>query len=186
MYALHKLILSPFLVGVVFLTLSSNAYGGMRIQLRDGTTVTVPVNRDDVASIIFDQEQVETKLLETIIVPNDRPAKVKSDTVLETGRWYAIEASGVISDWPDVKDGVDAVWCYAEWRCGRNGEVWDQLRIEGKGLSEIAGKTLLYSPKHVYRVRYRGEGRQIELHCSDAQGSWSDNHGFFTVKVYQE
>ena len=32
----------------------SHIYGGMKIQLRDGRTVDVPVNKDDIVSITFE------------------------------------------------------------------------------------------------------------------------------------
>ncbi|MBI2372102.1 MAG: hypothetical protein HYV08_18040 [Deltaproteobacteria bacterium] len=132
------------------------------------------------------QSVVAAGLVETLIVPNDKPVKILSRNVLERGQWYTIEASVEFSDWSHVKDGVDAVWCYAEWRCGRQGQAWDQLRIDGKGMTEIAGQPIPYNPQHVYRVRYGGQGRQVELYLIDAQGSWSDNSGSITVKIFKE
>lgn len=123
--------------------------------------------------------------LDTLLIPNDRPLKVQSNIVLERGRWYVLEASGVVTDWSHVKDGVDAVWCYADWRCGK-GEAWNQLRVDDKGLSDIAGSTLPYNPQHVYRVRVQGQGKPIVAHSSDAQASWSDNAGAFTLKIYPD
>ncbi len=125
-------------------------------------------------------------LLETLIIPNDKPGKVTSQAVLEKDRWYLIEASGVVSDWSHVKEGVDAAWCYAEWRCGKQGEPWNQLRIDEKGLTELAGGTLIPSPDHVYRLRYKSQGKRLEVYSTDAQNSWSDNSGSFTVKIFQE
>ena len=73
----------------------------------------------------------------------------------------AQSGAGVITDWSDHKDGVDAVWCYAEWRCGKNGEAWNQLRVDDKGLNDINGSALPYNPQHVYRVRIQGQGKPI-------------------------
>src|SRR5437879_4941641 len=83
--------------------------------------------------------------------------------------------TNVISDWSDHKDGIDAGWCYAEWRCGKTGEAWQQLRIDDKGMSDHNGSMLAYNPQHVYRVRIQGQGRPIVAYASDAQNSWSDN-----------
>ncbi len=178
---LMLLILLPL---TVFLSMPANISGGMKVELKSGVVIDVPVNKDDIVSITF-EDKSHSRAVETLTVPNDKPIKITSNTVLEEGRWYTIEASGVISDWSHVNEGVDPVWCYAEWRCGKQGEVWDQLRIDGKGMTEIAGKTIPFNPQHTYKVRYRGQGKRLELYCSDAQGSSSDNSGSFTVKIIQ-
>lgn len=161
------------------------AAGGLKIQLKDGTVVEVPVNKEDFVGMTF-EEKAAGRALEILAIPNDKPVKVSTSSVLENGRWYLIEASGVISDWGHVKEGVDAVWCYAEWRCGKSGEVWNQLRIDEKGMPDIAGKPIPYNPQHIYQVRYLGQGKKIEFYALDAQGSWSDNSGAFTVKITPE
>jgi hypothetical protein len=125
-------------------------------------------------------------LVETLIVPNDKPVKVKSTAVLEKGRRYVIEASGAVSVWSHKKDGVDAVWGYAEWRYGKKGQIVNLLRIDGKGMSEIADKPLPYNSQHIYQVRYEGQGKQIEVYSTDAQNSWTDNSGSLTVKIYRD
>ena len=53
-------------------------------------------------------------LLETIIVPNDKPGKIKSKTILQEGNIYIIEASGVISNWRNKVDGIDPAECVNE------------------------------------------------------------------------
>src|SRR4029077_12341432 len=95
-------------------------------------------------------------LLESLTIPNDKPVKVTSRTSLERGKWYVLEATGIVSDWSDHKDGVDPVWCYAEWRCGKNGEAWQQLRIDDKGMSDLNGSPIPFNPQHTYRVRIQG------------------------------
>jgi len=167
------------------------------------------VNKEDIVSITFEEKppreeaaqqskspvsplgaatapEPKERLLDEVVVPNTRPEKVMSNVVLEQGKEYIIEASGVFSDWSGKTGGVDAVWCYAEWRYGKHGEIWNQLRIDDKGMTEIAGKTIPYNPKHVYRVRYTGKGKQVEFFLSDAQWSWSGNSGSVTVKIFQE
>ena len=165
------------------------SHGAMKVTTKNGMSITVPVNKDDIVSIIFDDQAPAgggDMGAETLVVPNTKPVKVSSKTSLSKGRWYIIEASGVFNDWGNAPDGIDAVWCYAEWRCGKNGEVWNQLRIDGKGMTDIAGSPIPYNPEHVYRVRYQGQGAPVELYMIDAQGSWSDNVGQLTVKIRPE
>jgi len=136
--------------------------------------------------VVSAEENSGGTLIETIKdIPNNAPVKVTSTTILESGKWYIIEASGTISDWGDQTEGVDAVWCYAEWRCGPDGEVWDQLRIDDKGMTEIAGKTIPYNSSHIYRVKYQGQGKPVVFYCSDAQWSSDGNSGSFSVKIYE-
>lgn len=122
-------------------------------------------------------------VLETLVIPNTESTKVRTSFATQKGTRYTIEASGVVSDWGDKVDGVDPVWCYAEWRCGTTGQVWDQLRINDKGMTELAGKPIPYNSSHVYQVEFIGDGNPIEFYAIDALGSPSDNKGFFTVKV---
>src|SRR5258708_8833412 len=89
-----------------------------------------------------------TGVLDTLTIPNDKPVKVTSNIVLQRGQWYVLEGSGVVSDWNDHKDGVDPVWCYAEWRCGKAGEAWQQLRIDHKGEGEANRSTITANPRH--------------------------------------
>jgi hypothetical protein len=115
-------------------------------------------------------------------VPNTKPEK-KYTGPTRAECQYDIAASGTISDWADKTDGVDAVWCYAEWRCGKRGEHWQQLRIDGKGMSDLVGQTLAPQSSHRYQIRIKGTGKPLELYCSDAQGSWQDNKGRFDVII---
>jgi hypothetical protein len=173
------------LAALVLLGAFPYAYGEMKIELKGGASITVPVNKEDIVGITFGDKTTSSASSETLTIPNDKPVKVKT-AALEKGRWYLIEASGVFSDWGDHKDGVDAVWCYAEWRCGKEGQAWNQLRIDDKGMMDIAGKTIPYNSQHTYQIRYQGQGRPIEIYCSDAQNSWQDNSGAITVKITPE
>jgi hypothetical protein len=123
--------------------------------------------------------------VDSLIIPNDKPEKITSLINLEKGVTYTIRASGVISDWSDKIEGVDAVWCYAEWRCGAEGLPWNQLRIDGKGMSDIAGHTIPFNPSHVYEVQYIGQGKPITLWMYDAQGSSGNNTGSIYVDIYR-
>ena len=122
---------------------------------------------------------------ETLIIPNDKPVKIKSSISLKRGALSTIRASGVVSDWMNQSEGVDAVWCYLKTRCGENGLSWNQLRINGKGMAEIANHIIPYNPKHVYTIRYKGEGKPLTLWMHDAQGSSGDNSGVITVDIFQ-
>ena len=124
------------------------------------------------------------RLLETLRVSNTNPNAIQSSFQTRPGATYRIEAEGVISCWDGKTDGVDPVWCYAEWRCG-NGAVWDHLRINGKGMTDWAGHEIPYNPGHIYEVRIQGDGNPIVLGCADAlAGSYGDNAGEFTVRIY--
>lgn len=134
--------------------------------------------------ITSSQPPGKEELLEELVIPNTRPEKILSRTVLEMGREYVIEASGTFDDWGNTPHGIDAVWCFAEWRCGRQGQAWNQLIINGKGMTEIAGQTIPYDSQHVYRIKYRGQGNRVEFYMIDAQNSWQDNLGAVTVRIY--
>lgn len=120
---------------------------------------------------------------QTLVVPNTQAVKVRTSFATVQGGVYRIQASGVINDWGNAPDGIDAVWCYAEWRCGREGQVWNQLRINGKGMTDLAGQTIPYNPSHTYSLDVMGNGQPIEFFCLDAQDSAGDNLGAFTVTV---
>jgi hypothetical protein len=127
-------------------------------------------------------------LLETIFVPADQPDPVYTNMMLEQGKSYTIEASGVYSCWSDHPEGgVDAYYCYAEWRCGTSGEAWNQLLLNDKPMAEIArenGESDSYNPEHVYRATLMGNGESLKLQISDAQNSWSDNLYGLNVSIY--
>ena len=91
--------------------------------------------------------------LDMIVVQANNPTPVRSNVVLQTGKRYFIQAMGVFSVWGGRSDGVDAVWCYHETRC-RNRAVWNQLLIDGRGMSEWAGREIPYSDDHVYTVPF--------------------------------
>ena len=112
------------------------------------------------------------------------PEPEKSKAMLKLGKTYKLQASGVISDWTNVDGVVDAVWCYADWRCGA-GIVWDQLRVNGRGMTDIAVCKLPYNPGHVYEVELQGEGKPLTLWMYDAQSSSGDNSGEITVRIFE-
>lgn len=121
--------------------------------------------------------------LETVEVPNDAPVVVETETVFTEGLWYVLEASGVVSDWAGKEGGVDAAWCYAPWRCAPPLK-WMQLRIDDRTLEQLGGREVPYSADHVYRIRFRGEGRPLSLYMIDAVDSHDSNSGAITVKFF--
>lgn len=121
---------------------------------------------------------------ETLTVSNTDSNGARTSFATEPGATYQITASGVVSDWPDHEDGVDPAYCYGPWRCAAP-EAWYQLRINGKGLNEIAGHDLPYNGGHTYTVTFTGDGSPISFVTADAMSSAGDNHGAFTVTVTQ-
>jgi hypothetical protein len=124
---------------------------------------------------------------DVVVVPADRSDPAWSNQPLMAGAVYTIEASGVWSAWGDHQDGIDAYYCYAEWRCGRTPELWSQLLIDDRGMAELAkqnGESLAYNPAHVYTTWVRGTGQRVKLQLLDAKnGSAGDNHGALYVRI---
>jgi hypothetical protein len=126
-----------------------------------------------------------------IKVSNTNPKPVSS-AALKGTHSYKFVVRGTVSDWPvgaeypQVREGegVDALYCYAKWRCPKP-ELWRQLRINGSGLDEFAGKTgrIRYSASHVYTVTVSGVAGRLTLVSSDAQSSPDGNSGAYTVEI---
>ena len=149
--------------------------------------IMVALTRPDRAlALSMSQDMV---LLESVTVEANQPVPVTTGSILETGVVYQITVTGTFDAWnPAGSEGVDAIWCYAPSYCG-GGQVWDQLRIDGRGLSEIQAENgigpVAYNPEHSYTFLYEGSGEPLELVVSDAQvGYGGDNGGGFTVDVY--
>src|SRR3954454_18255199 len=87
--------------------------------------------------------------LDSLRISNTSSTPVKAQTVLQAGHRYRLVVTGTVSDWCpatakkaadcsygspfEVGKGVDAVWCYAAWRCPTK-EVWQQLNVNGRGI----------------------------------------------------
>ena len=108
------------------------------------------------------------RALETMMISNTDPKPKRSATVLKASHRYRLVGSGTVSDWCDggstpcnpplvLNDGVDALYCYATWRCQKP-ELWRQLQVNGVGLDQLAGKDgkIPYSAGHVYTVEVTG------------------------------
>jgi len=139
--------------------------------------------------------------LETIKVSNTTSAPVTAKTVLQAGHRYRLVVTGTVSDWCpttakkkadcsygspfEVGKGVDAVWCYAAWRCPTK-EAWQQLTVNGTGILNWTGLTpdkVPYNAGHTYTFEFTATG-PLALGSSDAlAGSTGDNSGGFTVTI---
>ncbi len=119
---------------------------------------------------------------ESLTVSNTATTPIQTSFATEQGAIYEISASGVVSDWDGHQDGVDAVWCYGEWRCPQP-QAWNQLRIDDQGMSDIAGHEIPYNGGHSYSVEFTGDGAPIKFYMADAIGSAGDNSGAIQVTV---
>jgi hypothetical protein len=111
-----------------------------------------------------------------------------SSRPLAPGVAYAIEVSGVFSVWGDRAEGVDAYYVYDRERSGGQPRVAAQLLVDDRPMIEVArenGDATEFNPGHVYVTTVRGQGRPVRLQIADARnGSWRDNRGRLTVRIY--
>jgi hypothetical protein len=125
---------------------------------------------------------------EFVQVPADRADAVWTTGPLAAGVDYVVEASGVFSAWSDHLDGVDAYYGYGQWRVGNTPEFWNQLLLDDRPMGDQArqnGESTAFNPNHLYTATIRGTGQRLKLQIMDARnGSWSDNHGALSVRVY--
>lgn len=146
-------------------------------------------------------EAEQGALLETLTVSNTAAELVVATTRFEPLAMYQIVASGTVSDWcPStarsagdcsygsplaIGEGVDALYCYAVWRCGATPARWGQLLVDGTPLdtfAEITGQ-IPYTDRdnHTYRVNVTGVSGNLAFFHAD--GSTSDNSGAWTVQI---
>jgi hypothetical protein len=107
---------------------------------------------------------------------------------LAPGVLYVVEVSGTFSVSGDRNEGVDAYYVYDRERSGGWPQVWGQLLLDDRPMTDIArehGDQTSFSPAHVYVTTVRGQGRPLKLQIADARnGSWQDNRGQLTVRIY--
>lgn len=133
------------------------------------------------------KQTLRARHVESVVVPADLPLRVPIQP-LKVGQDYVLEASGVITVWEHVEDGVDAVYCYAPWRVKNPPEVWFPLAEESGPFAKLGGGPHLeYDPSHVYRVRVTGQGGPLVFRVGDAvdNNSYSSNRGEFIVRVLE-
>ncbi len=134
------------------------------------------------------------RVLETVTIPN-LGGQAVTTSALEEDHRYRITASGTVSDWCpatatkpedcsfgsplEIAQGVDALYCYAAWRCATP-QLWRQLRFNGVGLDQLAGKEIPYSTSHSYTVEVEDLSGPLTLHSTDGG---TDNSGAFTVTI---
>jgi hypothetical protein len=132
------------------------------------------------------------RLLETVELRADQERKWTTATVLQPGVAYVLEARGVFDPWGTEPKGVDALWCFKLERC-RTPELWQQLRIDGSGLLDLArlrhgaAYEMPLSQTHAYRVPVVGQGRPLALWLWDAMENRSanGNSGAITVSLHE-
>lgn len=124
-------------------------------------------------------------LLEEINVSSQNVQPVVSNLILENGKNYIIEARGTYSCTTGYPACIDAAWCYAP-RC-KSSDPWGELMIDGLSFHTAAGTTIPYRDDHIYRINYRGKGKQATFGIYDAVvlNSYADNTGALTVRIYQ-
>jgi hypothetical protein len=137
------------------------------------------------------------RALESIVVSNTKSTPVKS-APLDKTHAYRVTATGTVSDWCTTSScpagdptktaqanvGVDALYCYAKWRCPTP-ELWRQLSVNGKGLDELAGREgkIPYNAGHAYSVELDCLSGPLSFVATDAVGSAGDNSGQFNVTI---
>jgi hypothetical protein len=103
---------------------------------------------------------------------------------------YIVVGEGVCSLWDDHTDGVDSVFCYAQWRIRDTPQVWGQLELSDPSIhlsdliAQNTGNPADYNPSHVYEAVVIGEGKTLKARVFDG-GGYSDNHGELRISIYQ-
>ena len=133
-----------------------------------------------------DQNLVAGPLLETISVPSESSDLVYTQ-VLEAGKYYMIQASGVFSYWDDRIEGADAYYDYDD-KYTKEPLDYRPLMIDDQSMYDIAkknGHSTEYNPAHIYEIIVMGTGKPLKLHIWDIHpGSYIDNHGSLEVKLF--
>lgn len=98
---------------------------------------------------------------------------------------YELTISGTWDAWGDTRHSVDAVACFGQPRCTdiRRRKLAQALRIDGQGIIDLSGGTIVYDDTHEYRIQVTGRGEPLSLLISDARASASDNSGSLTVSI---
>jgi hypothetical protein len=141
-----------------------------------------------------------SRATETLTVSNVSPTPIYSSLSLLADHAYRVQVSGTVSDWctdtscsavdpstaPEPDVGVDALYCYAAWRCPTP-QNWQALQVNGVGLDKLTLPSRPirgYSPAHTYTAYVAGiRGRLSFVAADAAKGSSADNSGDFTVTL---
>ena len=133
-------------------------------------------------------------LVQTISIPWHK--KVKTMTLKKYTN-YRFEFSGVMSPWPDQKDGMDAAYCYRvderQKGCSEL-STHSYLKIN-TGMyygtsSYTANRTVEYNPQHVYTGIYAGQGvaAEVSFCCFNDPlfSHWAKKTGSLTLKIFEQ
>jgi len=126
-----------------------------------------------------------TGVLETVKVLGASKAKVYSNTILQNGKTYTLQISGVFSLW-SISDptGVDALYNF-RGSLANNPKLWSNLHIDDKPLINYlkeTGGNSAYNQNHIYQLTFTGKGSRLGLVLSEG-GSYSDNSGEISVQI---
>jgi hypothetical protein len=129
--------------------------------------------------------------LETVNVLATTGEPFFSKTVLKKGEYYLIEATGEFSCWSDKDGGVDAFYCFAEWRVGPKPVAWKQLLLDDVPMFDLATQygfdtRFAPEPEHMYKSVFEGKGKVLKLQIADAIGSSSDNKKGLKVTIFEK
>ncbi len=133
-------------------------------------------------------------LVQTLTIPWHKD--VYTQTLKEHTN-YRFVFSGVMSPWPEQKDGMDAAYCYRKdtrQRGCQRVDTHQYLKLDTGmyyGTSPFtANRTIQYNPKHVYEGVYSGHGKpaKVKFCCfSDPLFShWAEKTGSLALKIYEQ
>jgi formylglycine-generating enzyme required for sulfatase activity len=152
----------------------------------------------------FANSIVKAEVLETVNVDSKSASPTVSTTVLEQGKQYVIEVEDFYGY--DTKGSkADAEWSYdinrATWiqhygiLNGQdaldlivNGTSYDWMGTPDEIVSNDSVFTPhVYSPSHIYRLCFTGEGAPVSLQVYDGDPGprYSDNNGILDVRIIQ-
>jgi hypothetical protein len=125
---------------------------------------------------------------DAIWVPADSPEPVWLAYPLQPGQWYAVDAWGAFSMWPDRNDGVDPYYGYGAWYFGPQPQPWAQLLVDDRPMYEIGranGHYVQYRQDHYYQTMIVGTGNRPKLQIASARsGAWHGNRGGLWVRIH--
>jgi hypothetical protein len=134
------------------------------------------------------------ELIETVLVPATSIAGISSNSTLESGKTYKLEASGTykFANWTGY-GYADAEYSHraegyrdpAIFEC--TSDFWCTRKDEGPGLDVQVNGPVNWGPyqaDHVYEMLFPGTNSTVHFHIYDDQ--YNDNVGGITVKIYEK
>jgi len=126
-----------------------------------------------------------------LTIPSDG-APVPSSSLI-SGQWYEIRANGTYQGGSDSSSICDAEWYYwtgdGQWHeesmwspPERNDLLINGVPVDWEGTTNgVDFAPHVFSPNHIYRIRWEGQGEPITLKVSDT--NYGDNIGSLTVTI---